>query len=69
LGDRFKARLGRLEIADEPERFLTEQLSRNAIQALPIYLGHAVHTCALPGHHRDPFDRLLVSQALLGYVS
>jgi PIN domain nuclease of toxin-antitoxin system len=65
----IKARLGRLEIPDEPERFLTEQLLRNAIQALPIYLSHAVRTYALPGHHRAPFDRLLVSQALLGYIS
>jgi PIN domain nuclease of toxin-antitoxin system len=61
----IKARLGRLEIPGGPERFLTEQLSRNAIQALPIYLSHAVRTYALPAHHRDPFDRLLVSQALL----
>ncbi len=61
----IKARLGRLEIPGGPERFLTEQLSRNAIQALPIYLSHAVRTYALPAHHPDPFDRLLVSQALL----
>jgi PIN domain nuclease of toxin-antitoxin system len=61
----IKARLGRLEIPDEPERFLTEQLSRNAIQSLPVYLSHAVRTYALPAHHRDPFDRLLVSQAIL----
>jgi PIN domain nuclease of toxin-antitoxin system len=61
----IKARLGRLEIPGGPERFLTEQLSRNAIQALPIYLSHAVRTYALPAHHQDPFDRLLVSQALL----
>lgn len=61
----IKARLGRLEIPDEPGRFLTEQLSRNAIQVLPIYLSHAVLACALPGHHRDPFDRLLISRAIL----
>jgi PIN domain nuclease of toxin-antitoxin system len=61
----IKARLGRLEIPDEPERFLTEQLSRNAIQALPVYLSHTVRTYALPAHHRDPFGRLLVSQVIL----
>jgi PIN domain nuclease of toxin-antitoxin system len=61
----IKARLGRLEVPEDLERFLTEQLSRNAIRALPIYLSHALHTYTLPGHHRDPFDRLLVSQALL----
>ena len=44
---------------------MVEQLSRNAIQALPIYLSHALHTYALPDYNRDPFDHLLVSQALL----
>jgi PIN domain nuclease of toxin-antitoxin system len=61
----IKARSGRLEIAGDLERFLTEQLSQNAIQVLPIYLSHVLRTYVLPGHHRDPYDRLLVSQALL----
>ena len=61
----IKARLGRVEIPGDLERFLTEQLSQNAVWVLPLYLSHAVRTYALPGHHRDPFDRLLVSQALL----
>lgn len=61
----IKARLGRLEVPENLERFVAEQLSQNAIQALPIYLSHALHTYTLPDHHRDPFDRLLISQALL----
>lgn len=61
----IKASLGRLEIPEDLERFVAEQLSRNAIQTLPIHLSHALRTSALPGHHRDPFDRILVSQALL----
>lgn len=61
----IKSRLGRLEVPDNLERFLPEQLSRNAIQPLPVYLSHALHTRDLPEHHRDPFDRLLVSQAML----
>jgi PIN domain nuclease of toxin-antitoxin system len=61
----IKARLGRLEVPGDLERSLTEQLSQNAIQVLPIYLSHALRTYALPDHHRDPFDRLLVSQAIL----
>ena len=32
---------------------------------LPIELGHAVVAGALPAHHRDPFDRMLVAQAQL----
>ena len=65
----IKARLGRLEVPRDLERFLTEQLSRNSIRTLPIYLNHTVHTYILPDHHRDPFDRLLVSQALLEKLS
>ena len=61
----IKAGLGRLEIPGDLERFVTDQLSRNAILTLPVHLSHALHTGALPGHHRDPFDRILVSQALL----
>jgi PIN domain nuclease of toxin-antitoxin system len=61
----IKAGLGRLQVPGDLERFLTEQLSKNAIRVLPVYLGHALRTYTLPDHHRDPFDRLLVSQALL----
>jgi PIN domain nuclease of toxin-antitoxin system len=61
----IKAGLGRLEVPDDLDQFIADQLSRNAIQALPIYLRHALHTRTLPDHHRDPFDRILVSQAVL----
>jgi PIN domain nuclease of toxin-antitoxin system len=61
----IKAGLGRLEVPDNLDRFMTEQLSRNAIQVLPVYLSHALRVYTLPDYHRDPFDRLLVSQAVL----
>ena len=32
---------------------------------LPIELRHALHVAQLPPHHRDPFDRMLVAQALI----
>jgi PIN domain nuclease of toxin-antitoxin system len=61
----IKARLGRLRVPEDLGRFLPEQLSRNAIRVLPIHLSHALRVYGLPDHHRDPFVRLLVSQALL----
>ncbi len=61
----IKAGLGRLEIPRDLQRFIADQLSRNVIRVLPIYLSHALHIRTLPDHHRDPFDRILVSQALL----
>lgn len=61
----IKAQLGRLQVPDKPELFISEQMVINAIQGLPIQISHAVHVYNLPTHHRDPFDRLLVSQAQL----
>ena len=61
----IKAALGRLELPDHPERFIPQQLSLNAIEALPVTMGHALHVYSLPLHHRDPFDRLIIAQAQL----
>ena len=59
----IKVGVGKLELPDIPEKFVTEQLSLNDVEVLPMYLGHALRVHALPDHHRDPFDRLLVAQA------
>ncbi len=36
----------------------------NGSEKLPITFEHAAAVAALPEHHRDPFDRMLVAQAL-----
>ncbi|MCJ7545648.1 MAG: type II toxin-antitoxin system VapC family toxin [Deltaproteobacteria bacterium] len=59
----IKVKLGRLTLPDMPERFIPQQLRINNIQSLPIEMNHALHISALPPHHRDPFDRMLVVQA------
>lgn len=59
-----KASLRRVEIAQPLERFVPDQLERNGFQALPVLLRHALGLSALPPLHRDPFDRMLVAQAL-----
>jgi PIN domain nuclease of toxin-antitoxin system len=43
---------------------LHASLERVAFSELPITLEHATRAGLLPLHHRDPFDRLLVAQAL-----
>ena len=58
----IKSALGRLSVEGDPERFFPEQMTLNSFQALPIEMSHALHTFHLPDHHRDPFDRLLISQ-------
>ncbi len=60
-----KARLGRLQMPDDLERFILEQTALNAIENLPVILSHTLHVYTLPDYHRDPFDRLLISQAQL----
>lgn len=61
------ARLGRLSIAgNDPEAFVAQQVSTNNLRIPPINLSHALKTYSLPDHHRDPFDRLLVAQSIIG---
>lgn len=59
-----KASLGRLKLEDDPETFLDDQLEANAFEVLPIHLRHALAIAGLPDLHRDPFDRILVAQAI-----
>ena len=56
----IKRSLGRLEVDDD----LLDQLDALGANWLPIRAEHAWAVQALPHHHRDPFDRLLISQAL-----
>jgi PIN domain nuclease of toxin-antitoxin system len=60
----IKVSLGKLRIDGALDRFLPEQLAANGFRALAIDLKHAARVATLPFHHRDPFDRLLVAQAL-----
>jgi PIN domain nuclease of toxin-antitoxin system len=60
----IKSSLGKLKLPDPMDRFVPEQLAANAFQQLPIAFRHVARTSAMPFHHRDPFDRLLASQAL-----
>jgi len=60
----IKLSLGKLEISGTLERFIPEQLTANGFRELAIEVRHAARVARLPFHHRDPFDRLLVAQAL-----
>ncbi|MEL6797432.1 MAG: type II toxin-antitoxin system VapC family toxin [Planctomycetota bacterium] len=56
----IKKALGRLDFPSN----LSEVLQRDRIEVLPISLEHALGVGELPMHHTDPFDRLMISQAL-----
>ncbi|MGH9415760.1 MAG: type II toxin-antitoxin system VapC family toxin [Terriglobales bacterium] len=60
----IKAGRGKLNLPRPVMPFLVEQAALNRVQLLPIRLGHLEQLERLPLLHRDPFDRLLVSQAL-----
>ena len=50
-------------ILPEPAaEFVTSRVESLAMTPLPIYLAHSLRVAALPPHHGDPFDRLLVAQ-------
>ncbi len=59
----IKASLGKLKLALPVADYIVRHLAANRFQLLPITLEHVVRVEALPFHHRDPFDRLLVAQA------
>jgi len=57
----IKVALRRLDL---DARSLAEALAASGMEPLGISLEHAARVATLPPHHRDPFDRMLVAQAL-----
>jgi len=60
----IKSSLGKLQLARPVERFVSEQMVANGFTLLNIELRHTAKAEKLPFHHRDPFDRLLIAQAM-----
>jgi PIN domain nuclease of toxin-antitoxin system len=56
----IKALTGKLRVPDD----LEEQLRRHRFTELPVSIAHARLASSLPPHHKDPFDRMLVAQAV-----
>ena len=56
----IKKALGKLDAPDD----LEEMLDSNRFISLPVTIPHALTVLALPNYHRDPFDRMLIAQAL-----
>jgi len=61
-----KHALGRLPLPEPPDRYVPAQRSARGIAALPLDEDAALQLVRLPPLHRDPFDRMLVCQALAG---
>jgi PIN domain nuclease of toxin-antitoxin system len=61
----IKISLGKLSLGQPFETFIPDQLARTGIALLSITFEHTARVVGLPMHHRDPFDRLLIAQALV----
>jgi PIN domain nuclease of toxin-antitoxin system len=59
----IKVQLGRLELPEDPRRYVPDRMRAIGAQPVPIEHNHALAVTELPLLHRDPFDRLLVAQA------
>jgi PIN domain nuclease of toxin-antitoxin system len=61
----IKAGLGKLKLGEPSSTYIPAALSRTGFDLLAISLEHATRVEALPLHHRDPIDRLLIAQATI----
>ncbi|NJL63947.1 MAG: type II toxin-antitoxin system VapC family toxin [Methylacidiphilales bacterium] len=60
----IKFQLGKLNLDLPLPELIEIQKQTNRLQILPIELSHVYTLDSLPNHHRDPFDRILVAQAI-----
>lgn len=61
----IKLQLGKLKLVVPLRELIVAQQRINKVEILPIKLEHAFALDKLPARHKDPFDRLLISQALV----
>jgi PIN domain nuclease of toxin-antitoxin system len=59
-----KYQLGKLPLPEHPETYLPKQRDRHQIASLSLDENSVVQLAELPPLHRDPFDRMLICQAL-----
>lgn len=59
-----KYQLGKLSLPQSPESYLPTQRTRHQILSLELDEASVSHLASLPNLHRDPFDRILICQAI-----
>lgn len=60
----IKYALGRLPLPSPPAEYVPERIRSTGVTPLPVSHSDTYAVATLPPHHRDPFDRLLIAQAL-----
>lgn len=61
----IKWSLGKLTLPEPPATYVPSRMQSTGVEGLAVEHAHALQVASLPTHHRDPFDRLLVAQAVL----
>jgi PIN domain nuclease of toxin-antitoxin system len=60
----LKAATGRFPFPQPAGAFIRSAMSKTSVTVLPILLQHVLRVEQLPPHHRDPFDRIILAQAI-----
>jgi PIN domain nuclease of toxin-antitoxin system len=61
----IKLSLGKYALNVPYDEFIREAIFENGFEILPIEPRHTSALVAMPRHHNDPFDRLLIAQAVI----
>lgn len=59
----IKVALGKLPLPEPINSYISSRMEQLKAKSLEIIASHALRAAALPLHHRDPFDRMLIAQA------
>jgi PIN domain nuclease of toxin-antitoxin system len=65
----IKVSLGKLNLPRPLPDIIATQVSENQIKIMQIELSHIYTLDLLPPHHRDPFDRIIIAQAMNEKIS
>ena len=60
----IKVSIGKMSLSASFDILFPHQLQINGFELLPVKIEHTSIVTTLPFHHRDPFDRLLIAQAI-----
>ncbi len=61
-----KNKLGKLPLPDPPHEFIKKWRTRHEIDSLPLNEAAVLQLSRLPDYHKDPFDRIIICQAIAG---
>lgn len=61
----IKVTIGKLPLPEPVDSYISSRMAQLGARSLDISVTHALQAAALPLHHLDPFDRMLIAQAQL----